>query len=146
MTKLGALCLCLCPVAAQAGTAWDMFVARCLDPFEHQTLPVISGLDAHPIDQMHEARRVYGPTDEGYLLVVDAAPSEGDRACAIEVPGEERTQAELAWRYDQLSSGRYAPEGSWLVSNEWIEPRVKVRTQVTDVRTSYSVVETDLES
>ncbi|WP_415404611.1 hypothetical protein [Tateyamaria sp. SN3-11] len=132
--------------AAQAGTAWDMFVARCLDPFEHQTLPITDGLKAQPIDQMHEARRVYGPTEEGFVLVLDAAPSEGERACVVEVAAKEMTDAELAWRYAQLSAGRYAPEGAWLVSHEWIEPRVMVRTGSSQARTFYAVVETDLES
>jgi hypothetical protein len=132
--------------AAQVGTAWEMFVHRCLDPFEHQTLPVVDGLRAQPVDQMHEARRVFGPTPEGFVLVLDAAPKVGERACIVEVATEEITQAEVAWRHTQLSEGRYTPDGDWLVSHEWIEPRVMVRSEASPSRTFYTVVETDLES
>ncbi|MEP2891917.1 hypothetical protein [Tateyamaria sp.] len=132
--------------AAQAGTAWDMFVARCLDPFEHLTLAVTEGLQAQPIDQMHEARLVYGPTPEGYLLVLDEAPSVGVRTCAVEFVGKEMTQAELAWRDEQFAKNLYVPDGDWLVSNEWIDPGVMMRTKSTDSHTTYVVVETDLES
>ncbi|WP_299367354.1 hypothetical protein [uncultured Tateyamaria sp.] len=146
MIKVWALCLCLFPVAAQAGTAWDMFVARCLDPFEHQTLPIVGDLAEQPVDQMHEARRVYGPTDEGYLLVLDAAPTVGERACAVEQAGKDMSPGGAAWRAEQLATGRYALDGAWLVSNEWIEPRVMVRMDVSRARTTFAVVETDLES
>ena len=132
--------------AAQAGTAWELFVARCLDPFEHLSLPVVDGLKAQSIDQMHEARRVYGPTAEGYLLVLDVAPREGERACLVEVAGKEVSQAETEWRAVQTSQGRYVPNGGWLISNEWIEPRVKMRSKATAARTVYEMVETDLES
>lgn len=132
--------------AAQAGTAWDMFVARCLDPYEHLTIAITEGLQLQPIDQMHEARQVFGPTPEGYLLVLDEAPSVGVRTCSVELAGKEKTDAELAWRYDQLRKGLYVPDGEWLVSNEWIEPRVIVRTKSTDAHTIYVVAETDLES
>ncbi len=123
-----------------------MFVARCLDPFEHQTLPIVDGLAPHPIDQMHEARRVYGPSAEGYLLVLDAAPALGDRACAVEVPHAAPSQDAQAWQEAQIATGRYVPEGEWLMSNEWIEPRVMMRAEQSDARTLYAVVETDLES
>lgn len=132
--------------AAQAGTAWDMFVARCLDPFEHQALPVVDGLAAQPVDQMHEARRVYGPSAEGYLLVIDAAPTVGERACIVEWARKDMSGAASAWRSAQLAEGRYTPEGAWMVSHEWIEPRVMVRSEATDARTIHVVVETDLES
>lgn len=131
---------------ALAGDAWDMFVARCLDPFEHQTLPVVNGLTPQPVDQMRKARRVFGPSEEGYLLVLDAAPRDGDRACAVEVPGEDVSEAADAWARLQASTRRYVRDGAWLVSNEWIEPRVKVRIAADMARTAYTVVETDLES
>ncbi|WP_299151642.1 hypothetical protein [uncultured Tateyamaria sp.] len=131
---------------AQADTAWEMFVARCLDPFEHQSVAIVDGLAAQPIDQMHEARRAFGPNADGYVLVVDKAPSVGERACGVEAATADPSTAERAWRYAQLSAGRYVPEGDWLVSNEWIEPRVMVRSDVSGVRASYWIVETDLES
>ena len=132
--------------AAQAESAWDMFVARCLDPYEHLTLAVTEGLQKQPIDPANETRQVFGPTPEGFLLVLDEAPNEGVRSCAVEWAGQEKTEEELAWRYDQLSEGLYVPDGEWLVSNEWIEPRVIVRIDTTDELTIYTVVETDLES
>lgn len=132
--------------SAQAGTAWETFVARCLDPFEHQSLPVVDGLRAQPIDQMHEARRVFGPTQEGYILILDAAPRVGERACIVEVPGQAGSRDGMIWRAAQLLQNRYVSEGAWLVSTEWIEPRVKVRIETRAERTIYAVLETDLES
>lgn len=138
--------LVLLPGTASAD-AWEMFVARCLDPFEHQSLAIVDGLKAQPIDQMHDARRVFGPTVEGYLLVVDAAPSVGERACGVEFAGNEMSQGAADWLSQQAETGRYEPDqAQWLVSNEWIEPRVMVRTEVTAIRTAYEIVETDLES
>lgn len=131
---------------ALAGDAWDMFVVRCLDPFEHLTLPVVDGLEPQPVDQARKARRVYGPSEEGYLLVLDAAPRDGERACAVEVPGQDMSGAAQAWARLQTVTQRYVRDGAWLVSNEWIEPRVKVRIAPDMARTVYSVVETDLES
>ncbi|WP_299284095.1 hypothetical protein [uncultured Tateyamaria sp.] len=131
---------------AQAGTAWEMFVTRCLDPFEHQGVAIVDGLTAQPIDQMHEARRAFGPSADGHVLVVDNAPSVGERACGVEAAAADPSEAELAWRYAQLSAGRYAPEGDWLVSNEWIEPRIMMRSDISGARASYWIVETDLES
>lgn len=142
---LSALICCL-PVAASAD-AWDMFVARCLDPYEHLSLEIIGNLPEQPIDQMHDARRVYGPTDEGYLLVLDDAPVIGERACAVEATGEPASGAAKAWVEMQLASGRYREaDNGWLVSHEWIEPRLMVRVQSSAARTSFAVVETDLES
>lgn len=130
--------------AAQAETAWDMFVARCLDPYEHLTLAITEGLRAQPIDQMHEDRKVYGPTPEGFLLILDEAPSDGVRTCAVELAGKEMTDAEADWREAQVSEGLYVVDGDWLVSHDWITPGIKMRTEATDARTIYSVAETDL--
>lgn len=142
------VCLALITAAgsARAGTAWEMFVERCLDPFEHQSLPIVDGLAPQPGDQMHDARRVYGPSAEGYLLVLDAAPTVGERACAVEVPRAERSNDAQAWQEAQIAEGRYVPENGWLMSHEWIEPRVMMRAELSDNRTFYTVVETDLES
>ncbi len=146
LRRCGFAVLCAAPLAAQAD-AWDEFVARCLDPYEHLSFEVVSGLDPQPVDQMHDARRVYGPTDEGYLLVLDAAPSLGERACSVEFAGAEDSQAAHAWMVEQLASGRYATgENGWLVSQDWIEPRLMVRAETSNARTYYAVVETDLES
>jgi len=131
---------------AQAGTAWDMFVARCLDPFEHQGVAITDGLPAQPVDQMHRARRVFGPSRDGHLLVLDAAPSVGERSCGVEAVGQHVSPAATAWRAAQVVSARYVVDGAWLVSNEWIEPRVMVRQEMSAARTVYAVVETDLES
>jgi len=131
---------------ALAGDAWDMFVARCLDPYEHLTLPVVDGLVPQPVDQTRKARRVFGPSEEGYLLVLDAAPRDGERACAVEGPGQDMSEAADAWVQLQTVTRRYVRDGAWLVSNEWIEPRVKVRIAADMARTAYTVVETDLES
>ncbi len=132
---------------AAAADAWDMFVARCLDPFEHQSLAVVDGLSPQPVDQMLDASHVFGPTDEGYILVLNAAPRDGERACAVEYAGHEVSQGAADWLAEQADTGRYVPAPTpWMMSNEWIEPRVMMRVEVTAVRTAYEIVETDLES
>lgn len=138
--------LCVVPSLATAD-AWDMFVARCLDPYEHLSLEIVGDLPRQPQDQMHEARQVFGPSDEGYLLVLDAAPTTGERLCAVEVPAREKSQSADDWFEVQLSGGRYVTgEDGWVMTHEWIEPRLMVRADVSDKRTFYAVVETDLES
>ena len=142
------LCLLLLMGAgtAHAGSAWDMFVARCLDPFEHQSLPIVDGLDPLPVDQTHAARRVYGPSAEGYVLVLDGAPEIGERACAVIVSRKDLSPQADVWLDAQMTAGRYVPEGGWLMSHEWIEPRVMVRAEQSDTGSLFVVVETDLES
>ena len=141
MTKAAIfLCLTLLPLGAQAGPGWDVFVARCLDPFEHQTVAIVGDLTEQPADQMHDAVRVYAA--DGFTLLLDAVPALGDRACAVEIQGAGQDKMARAWMEAQLSSGRYQRDADWLVSNEWIEPRVMVR--IDDG--AFRVVETDLES
>lgn len=135
-----AFCVTLLPGVALAGPGWDAFVARCLDPFEHQTLPIVDGLAEQPADQMHDAIRVYAA--DAFTLLLDAAPAMGDRACAVEVPEAALDAMAEDWVSEQVASGRYVREADWLVSNEWIEPRVMVR--IGDG--AFHVVETDLES
>lgn len=126
----------------QAGSGWDLFLERCLHPFEQQMAPVIADLHAQPIDQMHDARRVYGPSDKGHLLIVESAPRDGGRACLVEVTQNETSAAETMWRSAQVSNARYRQDGDWLVSTGWISPRVMMRSEATDVRTIYEVHET----
>lgn len=128
------------PAVAQAGPGWDAFVARCLDPFEHQSLPIVDGLDAQPADSMHEARRVFAGHD--FVLFLDAAPTEGERACAVEPAHKGDDPMARDWVTVQLAKGRYVQDAGWLVSHEWIEPRVMVQIEAGTFR----VVETDLES
>lgn len=135
-----ALCATLLPGVAVAGPGWDAFVARCLDPFEHQTLPIVDDLAEQPADQMHDAIRVYAA--DAFTLLLDAAPATGDRACAVEVPAAAVDAMAEDWASAQVASGRYVREADWLVSNEWIEPRVMVRIDGG----AFRVVETDLES
>ncbi len=133
---------------AQAGSAWDMFVARCLDPFENHALAIHAGLQAQPRDQMHAALTVFGPSDEGYLLLLDAAPSEGERACAVLNPSVQGPEAAfLDWAEAAVQDGRYRAEGETaLLSVEWIEPRLRFDVAYSAQGTLYEILETDLES
>jgi len=128
------------PAAAQAGPGWDAFVARCLDPFEHQSLPIVADLNPQPADPMHDARRVFAGPD--FVLFLDAAPTEGARACAVEPAHAGDDPVARDWMAAQLTQGRYVQDAGWLVSQEWIEPRVMVRIETG----AFRVVETDLES
>ena len=142
-----ALILCLwSATAVLGGPAWDMFQARCLDPYEHQTEPVVEGLDRQPVDQMHEAQLVYAGRD-GLLLVLDAAPSDGNRSCSVVTPSVDgMDDGYLDWVRDVTQRQIYVPEGDMLASAEWIEPQVHVAATLDAVGATYRVLETDLES
>ena len=145
--KLGTLCapFVFC-VAAQAGPAWDMFEARCLDPFEHQAEAIVDGLAAQPVEQMHEAQLVFAAAD-GALLVLDAAPTDGNRACSVVMQGDVALDpAYLAWAGDVTARQVYVAQGGVLASAEWIEPQVHVVARLDTAGATYRVLETDLES
>ena len=129
--------------AASAGSAWDLFQAHCLDPFEHQTEPVVEGLE--PMAPEATQLRYRGP--EALVLVVDAAPEEGLRSCAVLEPGAEALDASyLSWVNDATEQQLYKPEDGILASEEWIEPQVHVEAFMDGTGAVYMVVETDLES
>ncbi|WP_299704680.1 hypothetical protein [uncultured Tateyamaria sp.] len=130
-----------------AGSAWDMFEARCLDPYEHLTEPVVDGLAVQPVDGMHESLRAYGPTDDGYLLVLDAAPAAGERTCSVYKLGNTDFEpAFVSWAEANKISGRYLPEPGRYVSNQWIEPQLHLMAEIRPEGLHYQVMETDLES
>ncbi len=132
--------------AAQAG-AWDVFVARCLDAYEHQTLPVVDGLNQQPVDQMHDAIRVFGPDESGLLVVLDAAPRLGERTCSVSQPGAQVLESAYRdWVADVTARETYLAQADLLVSNQWIEPQVHVVARLDGSGATYTVVETDLES
>jgi len=152
MTSVAAPILCAVAAvlavapAAQAG-AWDVFVARCLDAYEHQTLPVVDDLKPQPVDQMHDAVRVFGPDQGGLLVVLDAAPRIGERTCSVAHPGALTLEpAYRDWVSDVTARETYLAQEDGLVSNQWIEPQVHVVARLDVSGTTYTVVETDLES
>ena len=139
------LCLALAG-PTQAGAAWDMFEARCLDPYEHLTEPVIDGLSPQPADQMRDAELVFAAAD-GLLLVLDAAPEDGNRACAVHELGADMLDgAYLSWVDEVTHRQTYVPDAGMLVSDEWIEPQVHVEATLDGAGAVYRVLETDLES
>lgn len=132
--------------AVQAGAAWDMFEARCLDPFEHQAEAVVSGLAAQPVDQMHDAKLVFTGSD-GLILVLDAAPREGNRSCAVVTQGADALDdGYVRWAGAVTAERRYVADGDVLASAEWIEPQVHVAVTLDASGATYTVLETDLES
>ncbi|WP_299044527.1 hypothetical protein [uncultured Tateyamaria sp.] len=139
------VCLALAG-AAQAGAAWNMFQARCLDPYEHLTEPVTDGLAQQLADQMRDAELVFAAVD-GLLLVLDAAPDDGNRACAVHELGADMLDvAYLDWVADVTRRQIYVPEAGMLVSDAWIEPQVHVEASIDGQGVVYRVLETDLES
>lgn len=135
--------------AAPAASAWDMFVARCLDPYENLALAIHAGLDQQPAEQMREGQTVFGPTPEGHVMTINVLPDEGERACAVRAAGESRgdVTAFAAWRAEAVLSGRYAEDSDGtLLSGEWIEPRLRVDVQQGTSGARYEVIETELES
>ena len=123
-----------------------MFQARCLDPYEHLTEPVTDGLAPQPADQMRDAELVFAAPD-GLLLVLDAAPDDGNRACAVHALGADMLDgAYLAWVDEVTQRQIYVPDAGMLVSDEWIEPQVHVEASIDGAGAVYRVLETDLES
>lgn len=147
MIRVLALLGVMLPGPVWAGSAWEMFEARCLDPYEHLTEPVIDGLAAQPVDGMHENLRTYGPTADGYLLVLDAAPTVGERTCSVYKLGNADFEPSFAsWAEVNKTTGRYLQEPGRYVSNQWIEPQLHLMAEVRPEGLHYQVTETDLES
>ncbi len=139
--------LALVGETAQAGTAWDMFVSRCLEPYENLALAIHKGLDEQPADQMRDAETVFGPSSEGYLLVLNAAPVEGERTCAVHDPSARTLESGyLNWVEQVMQRQLYVPIDGMLSSNEWIEPQLQLEARFGESGAVYEIIETDLES
>lgn len=139
-----ALVLCFGAGTVQAGPAWDMFQARCLEPFEHQAEPVVEGLQKMGTRTMIQLAYL---DEAGRRLFVDAAPDDGLRSCTVAEEGVEALdQGYLNWVRDVTQRQIYAPDDGMLVSAEWIEPQVHVEATLTAGVATYRVLETDLES
>ena len=107
---------------------------------------MIDGLDRQPVDQMHEAQLVYAGAD-GLLLVLDAAPSDGNRSCSVVTPSAKAMDdGYLAWVAEVTQRQVYVPRDGMLASAEWIEPQVHVEATLDAAGATYRVLETDLES
>ena len=132
---------------AQATSLWDAFEARCLDPYEHHALAIHAPLGQHPQDQMHDARLVYGPTEEGFFLTLDAAPSEGERACAMSAAADAVSMEEFdMWRASVTAARRYEEvEDEAFLSVDWIEPRLRLEARFEPGLTQFTIIETYLE-
>ena len=142
----GAL-LAVCATGALAETAWEMFVARCLDPYENHALAIHQGLTAQPAEQMRDGVTVFGPSPNGYLLVLDALPDMGERACAVHDPRAAGPEpAYLDWVDAALGRARYVPRDGALSSNEWIEPQLQFEARFGASGAVYEIIETELES
>ena len=156
------LTLCCLGAAAQAGSAWETFEARCLDPFESFTPPIIDGLaelaDAKPLGAPTDTARAFGPTPEGHFVVIDAAPEEGEQSCWVVDTARDADRSGFdAWYAKQISTERYEEtpaeeldEGVLeVLSGEWIEPRIRMRAyfeSVVGAGVIYEMVETYLET
>ncbi len=140
LTLLGA-------TAASAETAWEMFVARCLDPYENQALAIHEGLPEQPAEQMRDGETVFGPSPEGYLMVLNAEPIDGERACSVHDPAAEGPDAGyLDWVETSMGREMYVPLDGMLTSNEWIEPQLHFEARFGANGAVYEIIETELES
>lgn len=139
--------LALSWTAASAETAWEMFVARCLDPYENQALAIHDGLPEQPAEQMRDGETVFGPSPEGYLMVINAAPIEGERTCSVRDPGAEGPDpGYLVWIDKAMARQTYVPLDGMLSSNEWIEPQLQFEARFGAGGAVYEIIETELES
>jgi len=138
------LIMCLVAGPGQAGPAWELFQARCLDPFEHQAEPVVDGLQQMGTRTMVTLAYLDGA---GRQLIVDAAPVDGLRSCTAAEAGTELLDpAYLDWVQEVTRRQLYVPEDGMLVSAEWVEPQVHVEATLSGGVATYRVLETDLES
>lgn len=147
MQRSLALVMMLSAGTAQAETAWEMFMARCLEPYENQALAIHDGLDKAPAEQMRDGETIFGPSDNGFLLVLNAEPEEGDRSCSVHNPAsKEADAAYLSWLENAMSREVYVPVEGMLSSNEWIEPQLQFEATFDDAGAVYLIIETELES
>lgn len=142
-----AILMILTAGTAQAETAWDMFTARCLEPYENQALAIHDGLKAQSADQAQEGETVFEPTPEGFILVLNTAPDEGERSCSVHNPSaSEPDQAYVSWIENAMDRQVYVPVDGVLSSNEWIEPQLQFEGNFNDDGVTYEIIETELES
>lgn len=149
--RVSALRLSVCAVAligatvAKAETAWEMFTARCLDPYENQALAIHDGLAEGAEGEAGET--VFGPSEDGYFLILNAMPDEGERSCAVRHPASPDPDADyLEWVDKSLKRQMYVPLDGMLSSNEWIEPQLQFEARFGAEGAVYEIIETELES
>ncbi|KNG94507.1 hypothetical protein [Pseudaestuariivita atlantica] len=140
---LGAACLVMAGEPLAAGQ-FEVFAARCLDPFEHFTPPIVQGLEPMEAEAGYSA---YG-LPEGFVLIYETPPAQDLAACTVlGRPARGNVLEFEIWAIDQVAIGRYEEieAGRWL-STDWIEPKVAVELDVTAEAVAMRVRETDLES
>ena len=143
MIEVRALALAfVLPAAAHAG-AWEDFETRCLDAFEKFAPAVVAGLGegARDGDVTRHA------LDGGRSLVIEHAPDDGRRACAVRDPAGGAVPGFDAWIAQAVAAGRYVPvaAGRWR-SHRWIEPVLEVHKRQSDGVLILRIVETNLEA
>ncbi len=141
---LRAVCLLVATAGAAEASQFEVFTARCLDPFEHFSPPVLGGLEAMETGQGYSA---YG-LPEGFVLIYETEPEDAQAACTV-LGRYDRSEALRfeVWALGQVEAGRYEEldAGRWL-STTWIEPKVAVELSVSEDAVAMRVMETDLES
>ena len=145
---LGISLIAVLPVSATAGT-WAEFVSHCLDPYEVFAVPVVGFPQMELADRpetFSEDAVFYGPSGTGSIMVTDPLPPEGARACAM--MGAAADADDFGdWRKAQIEAGRYLQERSGaLLSTDWIEPKIRLHSEIADSIAVYRIVETYLES
>ena len=137
--------VCLLGVAGPvAASQFTVFAARCLDPFEHFSPPILGELEPVETGPGYSA---YG-LPEGYVLIYETQRWDAVAACTVlGRPEAGAVRRFELWVAGQIAEGRYdeVSEGRWL-STTWAEPRVAVELEVSTDAVSMRVMETDLES
>ena len=136
------LALVILPAAAQAD-AWSAFKARCLDPFEIQSPPVVAGLSGAVLANGDEAYAL----PEGREMRVENAPPDGNLACAVIDPSGAAATGFQEWIAAAVAEERYhaVQPGLWR-SDTWIEPVLAIEERIINGTRILRIVETQLES
>lgn len=143
-TAVLSVCALILGAGAVQASQFEVFTARCLEPFEHFSPPVLGDMEAMEEGQGYSA---YG-LPEGFVLIYETEPDEAEAACTVlgRYDRSEALRFEI-WALDQVKAGRYEEldDGRWL-STTWIEPKVAVELEVSADAVAMRVLETGLES
>lgn len=134
-----------------AGTAnadiWDVFEARCLVPFEHQSFADIAELKPVPVEE--DVKRFALTDADGTQLVLELEnePDDGLRSCLVSGPSSDSLGAFEAWMAEMLAGERYVEvEDNIWHSQFWIEPVLEIKRFEREGEVVLRILETELET
>lgn len=134
--------LLVLPSFASAG-AWDVFVARCLDPMENLVPPLVEDLERSGGGENAPSYLL----EDGVELVEELAPEDGLSACHVVDPSGEAEAPFDAWIAQSLTDERYVivDENIWH-SHLWTEPVLQIEKHRDAHGLTLRILETELDA